>query len=208
MFALGLLLVAIFALPSVASAHERRTIANGKYDVVVGWDSEPPYLGQRNAASIRIAQAGSDPAVPIQGVDKTLKVQIKQGASTKVFPLQAVFGQLGYYVADILPTRDGDYQFTFVGSIGDDQVNENFDSADGKFDAVQSASSLEFPLTAPDPVQISAAVSAAQADAQSTRTLALAGIGVGVLGVLLGAAGWLTRPRSAAPVRDLSTEGR
>ena len=33
------------ALPATASAHERRTIANGKYDVVVGWDIEPTFVG-------------------------------------------------------------------------------------------------------------------------------------------------------------------
>src|SRR5919204_6750200 len=126
----ALLLIALFLLPGSALAHERRTIGNGKYDVVVGWDVEPAYQGLKNAASIRISQAGSNPAVPIQGAEKTLKVQIRQGATTREFPLRAVFGQPGYYVADILPTRAGDYQWTFVGSIGDDQVNDKFDTAD------------------------------------------------------------------------------
>src|SRR5919201_6460366 len=95
--------MAVFLLlPNVALAHERRTIANGKYDVVVGWDVEPAYVGQKNAAGIRISQAGTNPAVPVQGAEKTLKVQIRQGAATKEFPLRAVFGQQGYYVADIL----------------------------------------------------------------------------------------------------------
>jgi hypothetical protein len=130
-------LLALLVLPGSALAHERRTIANGKYDVVVGWDVEPAYAGLKNAASIRITEANT--TNPVQGADKTLKVQIRQGATTKEFPLRAVFGQNGYYVADILPTREGDYQWTFVGSINGDQVNEKFDTADGKFDAVQQA---------------------------------------------------------------------
>src|SRR5690348_9528701 len=85
MVASALLLVALFVLPTSAFAHERRTIGNGKYDVVVGWDVEPAYQGFKNAASIRISQAGSSPAVPVEGADKTLKVQIRQGASTKEF---------------------------------------------------------------------------------------------------------------------------
>src|SRR5689334_20466309 len=129
----ALLLIGLLVVPTSALAHERRTIGNGKYDVVVGWDVEPAYVGQKNAASIRISQAGSNPAVPVEGADKTLKVQIRQGATTKEFPLRAVFGQTGYYVADIVPTREGDYQWTFVGSINEDQVNDKFDSADGKF---------------------------------------------------------------------------
>src|SRR5215216_3272453 len=120
----ALLLAALFLIPSSAFAHERRTIGNGKYDVVVGWDLEPAYQGLKNGASVRISQAGSNPAVPIMGAEKSLKVQIRQGASTREFPLRAVFGQQGYYVADIVPTRDGDYQWTFVGSINEDQINE------------------------------------------------------------------------------------
>src|SRR5919202_2945721 len=159
----ALVLMAIFLLPTSAFAHERRTIGNGKYDVVVGWDVEPAYQNQKNAASIRISQAGTNPAAPVQGAEKTLKVQIRQGATTREFPLRAVFGQNGYYVADIIPTRDGDYQLTFVGTINGDQVNETFDTADGKFDKVQPATSLDFPLAVPDPSQQSAAVAAAQA---------------------------------------------
>src|SRR6266545_1102024 len=81
----ALFLIALFAIPTSALAHERRTIANGKYDVVVGWDIEPAYQGLKNSASIRISQAGSNPAVPIQGAEKSLKVQIRQGASAEKF---------------------------------------------------------------------------------------------------------------------------
>jgi hypothetical protein len=190
-------LLALFVLPGSALAHERRTIANGKYDVTVGWDVEPAYVGLKNAASIRISEAGT--TNPVQGADKTLKVQIRQGATTKEFPLRAVFGQNGYYVADILPTRDGDYQWTFVGSINGDQVNEKFDTADGKFDAVQPQAALQFPLSVPDPAQSSAALQAAQADAQGARTLAYVGIGLGVLGILAAAGAWLSRPRATRP---------
>jgi hypothetical protein len=192
-------LIALGMLPtSVAFAHERRTIANGKYDVVVGWDVEPAYAGEKNAASIRISQGGSSPAVPVTGAEKNLKVQIRQGATTKEFALRAVFGQQGYYVADIVPTREGDYQWTFVGSIGDDQVNDKFDTADGKFNGVESIAGLQFPLAVPDPVQSSNAVSAAQADAQSARTLAYVGIGVGVLGLLAAVAAWISRPKATS----------
>jgi hypothetical protein len=121
--------------------------------------------------------------------------------------LRAVFGQNGYYVADILPTRDGEYQWIFSGSINSDTVNETFDTADGKFNKVEPQGALQFPLALPDPAQSSAAVQAAQADAASARTLAFVGIAVGVLGVLAGAGAWLTRPRATVaaagrPVRE------
>ena len=201
----GLLLLALFALPATAFAHERRTIANGKYDVVVGWDIEPTYVGLKNSVSIRISQSGSDPPVPIEGAEKTLKVQVRQGAATKVFPLTAVFGQPGYYVADFIPTREGDYVWTFMGAINDDAVNETFDTADGKIDSVQAEAADEFPLMPADAAQQSQAVSAAQADAQGDRTLALVGIVVGVL-ALLGVLGlWLTRRRAPEPAPRRAT---
>ena len=196
----GLVCLMLLLTTSSALAHEKRTIGNGQYDVTVGWDVEPAYVGLKNAAGIRISQATT--TNPVEGVDKTLKVQIRQGASTKEFPLRAVFGQSGYYVADLLPTRDGDYRFTFTGQIGDQQINETFDSADGKFDGVQPQAALQFPLPVPDPVQEGAAVQAAQSDAQSARTFAYVGIALGVIGILVGAGAWLTRPRgsSAAPM--------
>jgi len=198
----GVAVVALFLAPGTALAHERRTIANGKYDVVVGWDVEPAYVDMKNGAGIRIMDAGT--TNPVAGADKTLKVQIRQGASTQSFPLRAVFGQNGYYVADILPTRDGEYQWLFSGTINGDAVNETFDTADGKFNKVEPQTALQFPLALPDPAQSSSAVQAAQADAASARTLAYVGIAVGVLGVLAGVAAWLTRPR----VRAATATGR
>jgi hypothetical protein len=187
---------ALFFAPGSALAHERRTIAGGKYDVVVGWDVEPAYMDMKNGAGIRIMAAGS--TTPVTGADKTLKLQIRQGASTQPFPLRAVFGQDGYYVADILPTRDGEYQWIFSGTINGDAVSETFDTADGKFNKVEPQTALQFPLALPDPAQSASAVQAAQADAASARTLAYVGIAIGVLGLLAGATAWLTRPR--APV--------
>ena len=194
-------LLALLALPASALAHERRTIGNGKYDVAVGWDVEPAYQGQKNGASIRISEAGSNPAVPVEGAEKTLKVRIRQGATTREFPLRAVFGQKGYYVADMLPTRDGDYQWTFVGTINGEAINDTFDTADGKFNKVETTSSLAFPQALPDPNEVTATVQAAQSEAQTARTIALLA-GALALVAIIGAAviGLRLRPRSAAPV--------
>ncbi len=189
------MLAALLIAPSVTLAHERRTIGGGKYDVVVGWDVEPAYVGQKNAASIRISKAGTNPAEPVTGADKTLKVDIRQGAQTRTFDIRAVFGQPGYYVADILPTREGDYVWTFNGSIGDDKINEKFDTADGKFNAAEAATALQFPVAAPDPAQTAADIQSARAAAQSAQTVGMIGVGVGVLALLAALAVWLTRPR-------------
>ena len=177
----SLLLVAV-AVPGTALAHERRTIGNGQYDVVVGWSVEPAYVGMKNTATIRIMNAGT--TTPVTGADKSLKLTIRQGAATQAFPLSPVFGQDGLYQADIVPTRVGDYQWIFTGSIGDTSINETFDTADGKFNAVEAATAVQFPVQIGDPVLNAQAAQSAQADAQSARTLAIASIGVGVIGLI------------------------
>jgi hypothetical protein len=191
----GAALLVLLLAPTTALAHERRTVGNGKYDVVVGWTGEPAYAGQMNGASIRITNAGT--TTPVTGADKTLKLAIRQGASTQAFPLKAAFGQDGLYTADIMPTRVGDYQWTFTGDINGDPINETFDTADGKFNAVQPASGVQFPVALGDPAQNAAAVQSAQADAQSARTLALIGIVLGAIGLVLAIGAWLMRPRTA-----------
>jgi hypothetical protein len=195
-----IVLLALLAAPSAALAHERRTIAGGKYDVVVGWDAEPAFVNQHNAAGIRISKAGTNPAEPVLGAEKTLRVELRQGSQTRQFALRAVFGQPGYYVADIVPTRAGDYVWTFSGSIGTDQINEAFDSADGKFDAVTGTSGIEFPVGAPDPDQVSAALQSADAVAQRALFVAYLAAGLGALGLLAAVAMWLTRPRPRSSV--------
>jgi hypothetical protein len=198
--ALVMALLALAVATPVVGAHERRTIGGGKYDVVVGWDSEPAYVNQRNAAGIRISRAGTNPAQAVTGAEQTLKLQIRQGAQTRTFDLRAVFGQPGYYVADLLPTRAGDYVLTFTGSIGTDQVNETFDSADGKFDAVATGSDVAFPVAAPDPDQVRAQLEATQNAAENAQKTAYLGVGVGVLGCVLALLVWLTRPKARAGV--------
>lgn len=193
-------LAALFGSPTPSLAHERRVVAGGKYELVVGWDTEPAYVNQRNDAGIRISKAGTSPAEAVTGAEKTLKVQVRQGSQTRTFDLRAMFGQPGYYVADILPTRAGDYVWTFVGSIGADPINETFDSADGKFDAVTAATDVEFPIAAPDPVQVAQQLQSAEATARNAQTVAYVGVALGILGCLAALVVWLARPRPAAGV--------
>lgn len=192
--------LALLVAPMPSFAHERRTAGGGKYDLVVGWDTEPAYVNQRNAAGIRISKAGTNPAEPVLGAEKTLQLQVRQGGQTRQFALRAVFGQPGYYVADLVPTRAGDYVFTFTGSLGADQVNEVFDTANGKFDAVTATSGVEFPVAAPDPDQVNAQLQESDALAKRALLVGYIGAGLGILGCLIALGVWLTRPRYRAGV--------
>jgi hypothetical protein len=197
LMALGVLaLVAgLVGAPSLSLAYERRTIAGGKYDVVVGWDTEPAFVNQRNAAGIRIARAGTNPAEPVLGADKTLQLRIRLGTQSRQLELRPVVGQPGYYVADLLPTRAGEYVWTFTGSLNGDPIDETFDPADGKLGVVAAASGIQFPVAAPDPDQVALQLQASEALAQRALVVAYVGVGLGVLGLVAALVLWLTRPR-------------
>ena len=112
----------------------------------LGGTSNPPIKARRTRHPFAFPRPGSNPPVPITGVEKTLSVQIRQGNNVRTFPLRSVFGQPGYYVTDIVPTRAGNFQWTFVSTVNGDTVNDLFDTADGKFNKVEPIDALQFPV--------------------------------------------------------------
>ena len=175
-------LVILLLAPGIVRAHEKRTIA-GKYDVLVGWDKEPPLINQPNAAGIFITQNGQ----PVTGVEKTLKVDIAFGGNTpKEFDLEASDERPGYYLANLIPTRAGDYIWTFVGTINGDQINEKFESGPDTFDTVGDGSDLDFPQPATDPVVLANQVNAVQSQASLALLVGAVGLVVGIAGLAVG----------------------
>src|SRR5258707_12648840 len=125
--------VLAFAVSSVVSAHEKRTIAGGKYDVKVGWKNEPAVINQPNGATIEIKKAGTQDAVT--GVEKALQVKIALGGKElTTLPLVPLGDAPGIYVADFTPPATGSYVWTFIGTIEGNTINEEFDSGPGRFD--------------------------------------------------------------------------
>jgi len=187
-------LLLTFLIPSTALAHERRDV--GKLQFVVGWIGEPSLLGEPNGIDLRISDKAS--GNPVEGAEKTLKATVAfGGGQPKEFPLKARFGQKGAYTADIIPTKAGAYIFTFTGTVGDQQVNEKFESGPGRFDDVQQLTDLQFPQPVPYVGDVTAQVQAADARASQAQTFGYVGTGLGVLGLILGAAALMRRPRAA-----------
>jgi hypothetical protein len=182
-----LAVLVVLLIPSgVILAHERRTIAS-KYDVVVGWDKEPAFVNQPNAAGIMIYKAGTQD--PVEGIEKTLKVQVASGGNApRELALRTVFGRKGYYVADMIPTRAGSYIFTFVGTIEDTPVNERFESGPGRFDDVNATDDLQIP-----PAGTSTELQSVRNEINSARTIALVGVILGALGLVVGGLSLFTR---------------
>jgi hypothetical protein len=203
-----LLLVALF--PASVAAHERRDVAGSKYACVVGFLIEPAFDGFPNGVSIRIATKSE--GKPVEGAEKTLKVEVRKGSETKMATLRPVHGRPGSYAADFLPAQPGAYTFVFSGMLGDDPFEASFESGPGRFGDVLPSGDLVFPraespekrrLTATDMKEMQTSLRgalerAADADARARRALTLSflGGGFGLVGMLLGLIAMIKKSRS------------
>lgn len=192
----------LFLASTPTLAHDHRDVGN--YQLTVGFINEPALEGEPNGIDLRIVDKASQK--PVEGAEKTLKAAVAfGGGQAKEFPLRARFGQPGAYTADLIPTRAGSYVFTFSGAINGQNVNEKFESGPGRFNDVQTATDLQFPVSNPSPAQLQQQLADARQQAATANTMAMAGLAAGVLGLLLGAYALFSR-RSAAPARAARTE--
>ena len=155
LIAAALVIMSLLLLIGPASAHEGRTI--GDYDVAFGWRSEPALVGYLNGPELFIAPQGTDPeegGSAMEGVDVSLQVEVSFGPATKTLDMEPAEGEAGHYIADLIPSRPGDYSFHLTGTIGDTQVDETFTSADGQFSSVEPASDITFPDEQPSIVEL------------------------------------------------------
>ena len=150
---------------------------------------------------------GQADAVPVEDAHETLLVEVTHvptGAS-KTLNLLPLYNAPGEYVANLVPTAPGAYQFRFFGTVDGDQVEETFVSkgAGGHFDDIRSSVDLQFPVKLPEVREIEGAVRGAQntaAQAQDTAisaddsassagVLAIVGIVLGAVGTTIGVGG-------------------
>lgn len=150
-----------------AYAHEGRQV--GPYIIEIGWRVEPAYTGLINGPEITIIKTegegehtdatgdhvegveGEVEGSPVMNLEDTLQIEVSFGPATKILHLRSVPGEPGHYIADLIPTRPGDYTFRLVGTIEDLEIDETFSSAEGEFSTVDPISDLQFPE--PDDLQ-------------------------------------------------------
>ncbi len=181
-FALLMAFTLILLVSQIASAHERRTV--GKYDLMVGWASEPAYDNMLNAISLAVTETQT--SKPVTGLDKTLQAEVIFGARSMVVGLTESDENPGTYTGAFVPTRVGTYIFHFSGQIAGQTIDEKFESGPNTFDDAQDIAAVQFPDKAPSPLELAGQVRAAQDAASSAQTFAYVGIGVGVLGLIAG----------------------
>jgi hypothetical protein len=162
-----LVIAAAIVLVAPAAAHEHREVADGAYEITFGWRVEPAYtelfngpefsimmLGEAEATTEEAEGEHSDTGMTgdhhsegavVEGAEETLQLEVSYGGQTKILPIRAVWGQPGNYTADLIPTQPGDYAFRIFGTIGDVEIDETFDSADGEFSTVEPLDDIRFP---------------------------------------------------------------
>ena len=145
-------------------------------------------------------------AVPVEGLEETLRVEITHVASdaSKTLDLYPVTGEPGHYIASLIPTAAGVYEFRVFGTLEGTNVDETFVSmgAGGGFDDIRTSAELQFPVQLPEIREIESGVRGALQTAQQAQDAALAsqegGPGnalaivaliVGIVGAILGAGG-------------------
>jgi hypothetical protein len=121
---------------TLAAAHERHLLQIGTNDylLVVGFLSEPVYTGDRSGLDLRVVRPDPStpldaraPAVtPVDGLDKSLKVEVKAGPHARVFDLRPTYGAPGRYEVVFYPTVATTYSFRLFGTLDTVPVDLTF----------------------------------------------------------------------------------
>jgi hypothetical protein len=146
----GLFGAIVLVVTGLALAHETREL--GEYNLVFGWRVEPAITNYPNGPEVYIRLpegAEGDITELLADMDVALQVEVTFGPASKTLDLRRDFRAIDHYIADLIPTRPGDYTFRVFGNIGDFEVDEVFTSADGRFGTVEPASDVMFPEPLP-----------------------------------------------------------
>ena len=73
------------------------------------------------------------------------------------------WGTSDHYIAEIIPSRAGDYSFRVFGIIGEQAIDEVFTSTAGEFSSVEPVSDVSFPDAIPSTVELLEQIEALEA---------------------------------------------
>ena len=115
-------------LTEPALAHQRQWLQVGQADylLVVGSLDEPVFTGDKSGVDLTVLMpdpanpmdSRSEKAKPVEGLEKTLKVEVKAGPHARMFELEPRFRAPGRYDAVFYPTVATTYTYRVFGSIG------------------------------------------------------------------------------------------
>ena len=114
---------------SSAFAHQSDSV--GDYRIEIDWKNKPIVTGESNSIIVYVSEmdkskeAADQPFIPekgIEGLKKTLKIQLVVDTESITLPLQPT-DISGKYEAPITPTFSGWSQLNFLGKINEQNVN-------------------------------------------------------------------------------------
>jgi hypothetical protein len=143
----------LLVAPSTVEAHESRTIADGRYQIVVGFMNEPVFAGDKSGLEFWVSEVsaatpagdGETEGTPVEGLEETLQAEVIFGDKTMNLPLEATWDEPGGYGSVFFPMAPGDYTFRIFGTIGDSEIDESFTSGPETFSMVADPAPLQFP---------------------------------------------------------------
>ena len=189
--ATAVIATSFIAFVGTAAAHERRTV--GPYELEVGWLNEPAFAGLMNGLDLSVTDTRSDRGV--EGLEKTLTVDLQTGGLAPLaLTITARFGTPGAYDGTFMPTVAGTYTFHIKGKIDTQNVDEKFESGPGRFDDVDSATALQYPVKIPIGDELGKRFDDLQGSLDQARLLSAAAFVIGI--VALGAAFAVSRRRA------------
>jgi hypothetical protein len=120
-------IVTLVAVAGPALAHQRQLLQVGPADylLVVGSLDEPVFTGDKSGVDLTVLipdpanpmDSRSEKAKPVEGLEKTLKVEVKAGPHARVFELEPRFRAPGRYDAVFFPTVATTYTYRIFGAI-------------------------------------------------------------------------------------------
>jgi len=192
---------AVVLAASPAAAHERHRA--GPLELAIGFQHEPAFAGQPNAAEITITRGGK----PVTGRVR-LDVEVTFGSET--IELAVLPGrEPGRYLAGFIPTRPGTYTFRFFGRVEGRRIDRRVTSGPETFNDVEDASGLAFPVRDPSAAELADRLERGQARSAreseeaagriaAARTIAVVAAVVALLALALALVAILRSRRPAA----------
>ncbi len=142
----------LLVAPAMVEAHETRTIADGRYQIVVGFMNEPVFAGDKSGLEFWVSEVstatpagGESEGTPVEGLEETLQAEVIFGDQTMDLPLEATWDEPGGYGSVFFPMEPGDYTFRIFGTVGDAEIDESFTSGPETFSMVADPAPLQFP---------------------------------------------------------------
>ena len=139
----ALLLFSINAQSALAHQRALFTIGGKDYLLVVGSQNEPVFVDDKSG--VDFFAYTPDPKDPlnsqangtkhVDGLEKTLKVELSAGAKKKVMQLEPAFRDPGHYNAPFYPTVQTTYNYRLFGTINNTPVNLTFTCSPGGAEA-------------------------------------------------------------------------